>query len=295
MGRAKVPACADWAYRLTRKGESVVIFGEHQDVLDLLCEALKKLEIGHVRIDGGTGRVERQTAIDNFQRGAIPCFIGSRAAIEGITLVKATHLAFIERFYTPAAEEQAEDRIRRIGQTRPTKMWYFVAKDTIDERIYDIVERKRNLIAKHIGQEQIEEKQIFSEYDHWTRKSQLQNVSKKLKEHPSVSAPLPALPDPKFVRGILFGIESWSIPQILKGIRRKGYKMLNMDSKEGRVFIETKVSEAFDKSSMKFVEVAPDLTCVVGKPVGSKNRMRNYRGRNKKIPLQSRILRKKRK
>ena len=66
---SKIPACAEWAYRLTRKGESIVIFGEHHDVLDLLCDALKKLRIGHVRIDGSTGRVERQSAIDNFQKG----------------------------------------------------------------------------------------------------------------------------------------------------------------------------------------------------------------------------------
>ena len=278
VGRSKIPACADWVYRMNKKGESVVVFGEHHDVLDLLCEALRKLKIGHVRIDGSTGRVERQLAIDNFQRGAIKCFIGSRASIEGITLTRATNLAFLERFYTPASEEQAEDRIRRIGQTQATKMWYMVAKGTIDERIYDIVERKRKIISKHIGTEDIEEREMFDEYDLWKRKKQLHGIAKKLKDFPSVSAPLPKLPDPKFVRGILFGVDSWSIPQVLKGIRRKGYKMLSMDSKEGRVFISTKVPEAFQKGSVRFVEVAQDLTCVVGKPVSSsKQRMRNYR------------------
>jgi len=291
VGRSKIPACADWVYRMNKKGESVVVFGEHHDVLDLLCEALRKMKIGHVRIDGSTGRVERQLAIDNFQRGAINCFIGSRASIEGITLTRATNLAFLERFYTPANEEQAEDRIRRIGQTKATTMWYMVAKGTIDERIYDIVERKRKIISKHIGTENIEEKEIFKEYDLWKNKSQLQGIGKKLKDYPSVSAPLPKLPNPKYVRGILFGVDSWSIPQVLKGIRRKGYKMLSMDSKEGRVFISTKVPEAFQKGSVRFVQVAEDLTCVVGKPVSSsKQRMRNYRGtikrKRRRLPLQ---------
>lgn len=278
VGRSKIPACADWVYRMNKKGEAVVVFGEHHDVLDMLCDALLKLKIGHVRIDGATGRVERQLAIDNFQRGAINCFIGSRASIEGITLTRATNLAFLERFYTPASEEQAEDRIRRIGQTKATTMWYMVAKGTIDERIYDIVERKRKIVSKHIGTEDIEQKEVFQEYDLWKRKAQLHKVNKKLKDHPSVSAPLPKLPDPKFVRGILFGVDSWSIPQILKGIRRKGFKMLSMDSKESRVFISTKVPEAFVKGSVRFVEVAEDLTCIVGKPVSSdRARMKNYR------------------
>lgn len=285
IGRAKIPACADWVYRMNKKGESVVVFGEHHDVLDLFCEALRKLEIGHVRIDGTTGRVERQLAIDNFQRGAIKCFIGSRASIEGITLTRATNLAFLERFYTPASEEQAEDRIRRIGQTKATTIWYMIAKGTIDERIYDIVERKRKIVAKHIGAEDIEEKEVFREYDMWQGRSKLRGLEKKLKDHPSVAAPLPSLPDPKFVRGILFGVESWSIPQILKGIRSKGFKMLSMDSKESRVFISTKVPEAFEKGSVRFVEVAQDLTCIIGKPVSSdKARMRNYRSKIKRLP-----------
>ena len=292
VGRAKIPACADWVYRMNKKGEGVVVFGEHHDVLDLFCEALRKLKIGHVRIDGSTGRVERQLAIDNFQRGSINCFIGSRASIEGITLTRATNLAFLERFYTPASEEQAEDRIRRIGQTKATTIWYMVAKDTIDERIYDIVERKRRIISKHIGVEDIEEKEVFQEYDLWKRRSQLQSIGKKLKDYPSVAAPLPTLPDPKYVRGILFGVDSWSIPQVLKGIRSKGFKMLSMDSKESRVFISTKVPEAFQKGSVRFVEVAQDLTCIVGKPVTSdKARMRNYRQgikRRKKIRPPSR-------
>jgi len=289
IGRAKIPACTHWAYKMTRSGNPVVIFGEHQDVLDLLCEGLRKMKIGHVRIDGSSGRAERQLAIDNFQRGAIDCFIGSRAAIEGITLTRATNLCFLERFYTPAAEEQAEDRIRRIGQTKPTKMWYMTVSDTIDQRIYDIVERKRKVVQKHIGSEDIEEKVLSRDYDYWVRMKPLHSLAKRLKDHPSVSAPLPKLPDPKYVRGILFGVESWSIPQILKGIRRKGFKMLSMDSKESRVFISTKVAEAFEKRSIRYVQVAPDLTCIVGRPVASdKHRMRNYRGglkRKKRLPL----------
>ena len=258
VGRAKVPACTHWAYKMTRSGKAVVIFGEHQDVLDLLCDGLRKMKVGHVRIDGSSGRAERQLAIDNFQRGSIDCFIGSRAAIEGITLTRASHLCFLERFYTPAAEEQAEDRIRRIGQTKPTTMLYMSLQGTIDERIYEIVERKRKIIQKHIGTETIEEREITDEYGFWKNVKPLQKLAKRLKDHPAVSAPLPKLPDPKYVRGILFGVASWSIPQILKGIRSKGFKMLSMDSKESRVFISTKVLEAFESRSIRYIEDAPD-------------------------------------
>ena len=61
-----------------------------------------------------------------------------------------------------------------------------------------------------------------------------------------------------------------------------------MDSKDGRVFISTKVPESFEKNSVRFVDVAQDLTCIVGKPTSNKKRMRNYRGglrRHRKLPL----------
>ena len=278
VARGKIPACAVWCRQMVRRGDSVCVYGEHQDILNLFCDALRKLSIGHVRIDGSTSRTERQIAIDSFQKGNIKVFVGSRAAIEGITLTKAQHLAFLERYFTPAAEEQAEDRIRRMGQTKPTTIWYFTAQETIDERIQSIIAKKRRIIEREIGIEDIEEKEIFDVFDGWKRVSKLNGHVKPLKEEPMTKIHLPPLPNPKFVRGIFFGVNSWSIPMVLKGLRGKGFKVLEMQNKGDRVFVSTRAPEQFNRHTIRIIPVSRDLTCVVGKPASNAKRVKNYRG-----------------
>ena len=277
VGRGKVPAMSIWAKSMIGKGESIVIYGEHHDVIDYLCEALQKLKIAHVRVDGSTSRTERQIAIDSFQRGIIKCFIGSRACLEGITLTKATNLAFLERYFTPSAEEQAEDRIRRIGQTKPTKIWYFTARDTIDEKIQNIVSRKRKIVAEEIGIEDIQQEEFHTVFDKWKRYKAVKGITKTLKEEPKNTATLPKLPRVKFVRGFIFSTHYFSIPFVQKGIRKRGFKILEMQNNGAHAFISCRSPTQFDKKTVRYLEITQGLTAVVGKPVSNKKRIKNYR------------------
>ena len=158
LGQAKVYAASDWIARAVRLGEPVVVFAEHREVIDRLQDILTRQRIGYVTIEGSVGRRDRQHAIDLFQAGKVPVFIGSKAASTGITLTRARHLLFVERFYTSAEEEQAEDRIRRIGQTQATTIWFLHATDTIDDRIATIIETKREMVRKAIGAADIAER-----------------------------------------------------------------------------------------------------------------------------------------
>ena len=279
VGRGKVPAMSVWAKSMINKGESIVIYGEHHDVIDYLCEALQKLKVSHVRIDGTTSRTERQIAIDTFQRGIIKCFIGSRACLEGITLTKATNLAFLERYFTPSAEEQAEDRIRRIGQTKPTKIWYFTARDTIDEKIQNIVNRKRKIVSEEIGIEDIKQEEFHSVFDQWKRYKAVNGIIKTLKEEPKNTAKLPKLPKVKFVRGFIFSTHYFSIPFVQKGIRKRGFKIIEMKNNGEHVFISCRVANQFDKRTVRYIEITKGLTVIVGKPVSNKTRIKRYRKR----------------
>ena len=98
-------------------GEPVVIFAEHTEVINDISRKLNKQRLRHVVIYGRTPKRKRQELVEQFQKGEIPIFIGSKAASTGITLVRARNLLFVERYWTSADEEQAEDRIRRIGQS----------------------------------------------------------------------------------------------------------------------------------------------------------------------------------
>ena len=278
VARGKIPSACAWTYNMVKiKKQPVVVFGEHQDILDLYTEGLRKLKIPLVRLDGKTGRLERQQAIDNFMAGKVDVFLGSRSAFEGITLVRASNLRFLERFYTPASEEQAEDRIRRIGQTKPTFMWYLTAKNTIDERIEEIVDRKRRIIARVVGQPTIDSRHLDTVLDNWDRLKPLNNLSKPLKVEPSIVAPVPKTPNPKFLRGVLFNAEHWSLPQIQRTLRKRKNQVKEIEMKGIYTFIHTKPAENFIRSSIKKIEIAHEFFIVVGKPATNSKRVSNYR------------------
>ena len=70
-----------------------------------------------------------------------------RAASQGITLTRASNVAFLELDWTPARHDQAEDRLHRIGQDRGVTAWYLLAPETIDETMAELLQRKRSLIG----------------------------------------------------------------------------------------------------------------------------------------------------
>ena len=280
IARGKVPSACAWTYNMVKKkGEPVVVFGEHQDILDLYTEGLRRLKIPLVRLDGSTSRIERQKAIDNFQDGKVDVFLGSRSAFEGITLVRSTNLMFLERFYTPAKEEQAEDRIRRIGQTKPTYIWYLTAKGTIDERIEEIVERKRRIISRVVGQPEIDTRELETILDNWDRLKPIDGLTKPLKVEPSVEAPVPKTPNPKLLRGVLFNAEHWSMPQIQRALRKRKNQIKEVELKGQFTFIHTKSADSFIRSTIKKIEIAPQFFIVVGKPATGSKRVKNYQRR----------------
>ena len=278
VARGKIPSACAWTFNMVKKkNQPVVVFGEHQNILDLYTEGLRKLKIRIVRIDGSTSRIERQQAIDNFQNGKVDVFLGSRAAFEGITLTRATNLMFLERFYTPAKEEQAEDRIRRIGQTKPTFMWYLTALGTIDERIEEIVDRKRRIISRVVGQPEIEKQDLTTVLDTWDKLKPLKGLSKPLKVEPTVKSPVPKTPEPKYLRGILVNAETWSVPQIQRALRKRGNQIKEVEMKGIYTFVQTRVPEQFIRSTIKKIEIAQEFFIVVGKPANSSKRVSNYR------------------
>jgi len=235
-----------------------------------------------VRLDGTASRQQRQIAIDAFQAGKIPVFIGSQAAKEGITLHKARHLLFLERWYTPASEEQAEDRIRRIGQTRPTTIWYLHADDTIDERISEIVEAKRGIVAANIGTATIEHIAAPNVMDVWERMKTLKGGVPTVASNPTASIPLPKLPDPRIIHAVLFDATRWPIPEVQRALRAAGYRQRKLDRKGNTVRIEIRAKGAFLPGTLRTARLADDFGMVAGKPATTQRaRSASYRALKK--------------
>ncbi|MEA2306624.1 MAG: SWI/SNF-related matrix-associated actin-dependent regulator of chromatin subfamily A-like protein 1, partial [Solirubrobacteraceae bacterium] len=98
----------------------------------------------------GRDKVEtREASIQAFQDPSGPPLIvcATRVAAQGITLTRASNVAFLELEWTPAMHDQAEDRCHRIGQHDAVTAWYLLAADTIDETMARLIERKRSIVA----------------------------------------------------------------------------------------------------------------------------------------------------
>lgn len=154
--RGKLADVCEFVDDILESGEKLVLFAHLREVID----ALKKHYPKAVTITGEDNNEARQNAIDSFQKNPktqlIICSI--KAAGVGLTLTAASRVAFVELPWTAADCDQCEDRCHRIGQKDSVTCTYFLGSNTIDEKIYKIIQTKRD-IAKQItgSQEQIEE------------------------------------------------------------------------------------------------------------------------------------------
>ena len=140
----KMPTALAWIADFLESGEPLVVFADHVAIQKELVTRFP----GSVHILGSDSQQKRQDAVDAFQREEGPQLIvcSMRAASQGITLTRASNVAFLELDWTPARHDQAEDRLHRIGQASAVTAWYLLAPETIDETMATLLERKRTVI-----------------------------------------------------------------------------------------------------------------------------------------------------
>jgi len=146
---------------LSNTDEKIILFAVHHEILNQL-----KLEFGNesVLLTGKTSQKGRKEAVEAFQGDPkVRVFIGGlKAAGVGLTLTTASTIAFLELGWTPAEHLQAESRPHRIGQKNVVKCYYFVAQDTIEVPICDMIQQKQAIIEKIIdGQEEVEDWNVY--------------------------------------------------------------------------------------------------------------------------------------
>ena len=154
-GRMKTKFAAKYVTDYVEQtGGPVVLFAHHKDVLREIYDKvreMKKEDGGRFRLSviiGETPANKRTEIVERFQEGSVDIlFASTTAANTGITLTRADTVFFVERDWTPAVEEQAEDRVNRIGQDSGT-VWakYLTLRGTIDETFNEVVEGKRAVI-----------------------------------------------------------------------------------------------------------------------------------------------------
>ncbi len=135
-------------------GQKVVIFSQYLEMLALIEKYLKKKGIGFASIKGSTR--DRNAQLKRFREDpACEVFVASLlAAGVGIDLTVASVVIHYDRWWNPAKENQATDRVHRIGQSRGVQVFKLVTKHTIEEHIHDLIEKKKGLIEDIIGHDE---------------------------------------------------------------------------------------------------------------------------------------------
>lgn len=265
VGVAKVYAASDFIARAIRVGEPVVVFLEHQAAIHSLSKLLHRQRIRHAIIEGSTTPKKRQEYIEEFQKNEYPVIMCSKAGKEGITLHAARHLLFVERFFTSADEEQAEDRIRRIGQTHATTIWYMHVENTVDDRIDQIVRRKRTIIDENIGLEDIEEtdestvQKLILDWSNFVKGSEVQPVAPL-----GLGQSLPPLPGPKDTHGVVFKGSRWKVDTAKAWCKMNGYEVSKIEVLQDRFKCITRPSDLFKKGTFLTHMIANDIKIITG-------------------------------
>ncbi|MCD4532950.1 DEAD/DEAH box helicase [Nocardioides sp. cx-169] len=131
---------------------AVLVFTQYVAMARLLETHLAKAGVPHQFLHGGTPVREREAMVRRFQAGDVPVFLLSlKAGGTGLNLTRADHVVHVDRWWNPAVEEQATDRAYRIGQTRPVQVHRMITQGTIEEKIAELLARKRSLADSVLG------------------------------------------------------------------------------------------------------------------------------------------------
>ncbi len=135
-------------------GHRVLVFSQFTSMLALLKERLTEEGIEYCYLDGST--TNRAEVVERFQKDAtVPVFLISlKAGGVGLNLTGADTVIHFDPWWNPAVEDQATDRAHRIGQTRVVTSYKLITRDTVEEKILLLQNRKREIIQATLGGEE---------------------------------------------------------------------------------------------------------------------------------------------
>lgn len=147
---AAVPAFLRGWFQPGRAAQPLLVFAHHLDVLDSVRRQAAMMGLRVAGIDSRDDSSKRQSAVDAFNNGEADLFLAPiTAAGLGLNLhVRCSNALFVERVWTPARLTQAEDRLMRPGQTKPVRIFYLDAMQTVDVHIAHVLEAKQRLISR---------------------------------------------------------------------------------------------------------------------------------------------------
>lgn len=141
---AKLDALMDLLDNLMDEGRTVLVFSQFTSMLKLIEQVLIERSYSYLKLTGETKN--RQELVDRFQKGEAPIFLISlKAGGTGLNMTKADTVILYDPWWNPAVQEQASSRSHRIGQVNPVFIYKLIVKDSVEEIILDIQNKKQDL------------------------------------------------------------------------------------------------------------------------------------------------------
>ncbi|KAK9776630.1 putative SNF2 family N-terminal domain-containing protein [Seiridium cardinale] len=140
---------------LKNKGSKVIIFSQWTSFLDIIGLRLHEAGLTFARVDGSMVKKKRDASIAalNEDPDTRILLASLQVCSVGLNLVAADTVVLADSWWAPAIEDQAVDRVHRLGQTRPTTVWRLIVENTIEERVLDIQAEKRKLVSEAFQEE----------------------------------------------------------------------------------------------------------------------------------------------
>jgi superfamily II DNA or RNA helicase len=142
---SKVERLFESLEEVIEEGQKAIVFSQWTSLLDRVQPGLEGRGIAFARLDGSTR--DREAVVRQFQdeAGCRVLLASLKAGGTGLNLTAADHVYLLDPWWNPAVEAQAADRAHRIGRERPVFVHRLIARDTVEERVLSLQERKRAL------------------------------------------------------------------------------------------------------------------------------------------------------
>jgi superfamily II DNA or RNA helicase len=151
---AKLDLLVQQIQEVIDEGHKALVFSQFTSLLGLLRQRLDQKKITYEYLDGRTHK--RRKKVQRFQTDDMcPLFLISlKAGGFGLNLTAADYVFILDPWWNPAVEQQAIDRAHRIGQKRHVFAYRMICEDTVEQRIVNLQQKKRNLADAIIGQQE---------------------------------------------------------------------------------------------------------------------------------------------
>lgn len=147
---------------LIDEGHKIVMFSQFTEMLDIMGQWTKKEGFYTERIDGSVSAKARMDAVDRFQSSEDPgmFLISLKAGGVGLNLTAADYVIHLDPWWNPAIESQATDRVHRMGQQNKVFVYKLITTGTIEEKIQELQDSKKQLLAEIIDIDTAAEKSL---------------------------------------------------------------------------------------------------------------------------------------